>query len=339
MHTPAFRLTRCHLALVAVSTLFASTVWAQAPNWAPVIEGESLFVDTASFTLSPNAPAGERWVEFDMVLNTPVPDSQEDAAELNAFFGAEPKSFFNHATINCSDIAVREESNGIAYGHFQTPRRDPSGRPYQPFELDQLIEYDRHSNPSFEAISSEAEAQRYAQLLCQSTAPLTADTQLSLAQLNQAVPSVSHAAQLIPLVNYPDKFLDQASIKQHVDAPHIHDFNIVYHMPKDDPQFAQATEPYGLDQFTLVFDRSINCQARSMRSNHRAITATYEPTSLLLEYRPQANADYLPLTAEEDSLYALVCPAPIVPVAAPAAPSVKPAAPIRRPSPFRTEYD
>ncbi|MBP6115386.1 MAG: hypothetical protein KA498_01970 [Neisseriaceae bacterium] len=340
------------LGLMAATALMANAAWAQAPNWVPIVAGESLYLDTASITLSPDAPAGAKWLEFDMVLNTPIPSTQEDAAQLNAFFGTEPKSFFNHATLNCDDMALREHSNGIAYGSFQTPRRDASGKPIQPFELDQLIEYDLHNSPTFEPVASASEAQRYAQLLCQSDTPTEAQANLSLIQLNQAVPSVTDTPELVALANYPNKFIDRASIKQHLSAPHIRDVNIVYQMPKDDPQFAQATEPYGIDQFTLVFDRSMNCQTRSMRSNYRAITPDYTPTSLLLEYRPQEDAEYLPITAEEQSLYDLVCPAseavPTVapkmaplapPVAAPVVTPPKPAAPIRRPSPFRTEYD
>lgn len=342
MHAPVSHLTTLKLSCFITTALLANASWAQAPNWLPVIEGESLYVDMASVVSSPNQPPYARWVEFDMVLNTPVPSTQEDADKLNAYFGLEPKSFFNHVTVNCEDITLREQSNGIAYGHFQTPRRDHTGKSVKPFELDQLIEYDLHSDPQFEAITSTPEAKRYAELICSSAPEASLEATPSLAFLGQAVPNVTQTPKLVPLAHYPHKFIDQASIRPHQDAPHQKDFNIVYQMPKDDPQFLEATAPYGLDQFTIVFDRTMNCQDKSMRSNYRAITSHYQPSALLIEYRPQEGADYLPISGEEQSLYDLICPTPevVMPIV------IKPAKPVsngykepRRPMPFRTEYD
>lgn len=331
-------------ALFTATVFYTPAAIAQAPNWVRVVDGESLFVDTGSLTLNPTAPAGQKWVDFDVLLNTPVPSTQADAAELNAFFGTEPKTFFNHMTINCTQLSVREQSSGMAYGHFKTLRRDANGNPLQALELDQLIEYDLHSQPQFESLADSPEATPYQQLLCQSATPESGSGHDSLAQLNQAVPNVSAPAELVPLANYPHKFIDKRSIKQRHDHAHIRDFNIVYQMPKDDPQFDQVTQPYGLDGFTMVFDRSINCDDHSMRSNYRAIAPTYAPNAPLLEYRPQEDAAYLPITAEEQTLYDQVCPTPIamMPLVTPPLennPVAKPKAPASRTPAFRTEYD
>ncbi len=335
MTPPALPIRLCLTAIL--TSLCLPSAWAQAPRWQAVVEGESLYVDAASLSLNKDAPAGQKWVDFDAVLNTPVPASQADAAELNAFFGTAPKTFFNHMTLNCNDMSVREHSSGIAHGTFQTPRKDAQGQPIQAFELDQLIEYDLHSQTAFEPLTGTADIERYQQLLCQAPT-LAAHNELSLVQLQQAIPNISSTPELIAIAGYPHTYVDTSSLKQRVDQANLRDFNIVYQMPTNDPRFAQVTEPYGLDSLTMVFDHSMNCKTRSMRTNYRAIAAHYAQTALLLEYRPQEDAAYRPITADEAAIEALVCP-----VAAPATPT--PPAVVTQPtvtkpaSPFKTDYD
>lgn len=314
---------------------FSLPVWAQAPQWQPVINGESLYVDVASISLNQHAPTGQKWVNFDAILNTPVPPNQEDAATLNAFFGMAPKTFFNHMTIDCTQMSVRENSSGIAHGVFQTPRRNTTGQAWQAFELDQLVEYDLHGQAHFESIADAPEATRYQQLLCQSDLDHPQDKNLSLVQLNQVLANVSNTPNLVALANTPNKYIDLTSITKRTDKAEVKDFNLVYMMPSDDPQFTAATKPYGLNSLTMVFDRSIDCQTHSMRSNYRAVVANYVPNALLLEYRPQEQATYLPISTEEQPLYDLVCPAKAIPAAV-----VTPTATGKQTkTPFRTEYE